>query len=40
MTQYHWKKSGRRGGYFGATGGTTATAKLARRERKQLGMKD
>jgi len=40
MTYYHWKKGGRRQGYLGAQGGTTATAKLRRSERKKLGMKD
>lgn len=40
MTFYHWKKTGRRRGYAGTIGGTTATAKLRRSERKKLGMKD
>jgi len=40
MTFYHWKKDGRRSGYFGTVGGTTATAKLRRSERKRVGMKD
>jgi len=40
MTRYHWERSGRRQGYYGAVGGTTATARLRRSERKKLGMKD
>ena len=40
MTQYHWKKGGRRQGYLGAQGSTTALAKLTRKERKSVGMKD
>lgn len=40
MTFYHWKKSGRRQGYFGAVGGTAATARLRRSERKRVGLKD
>ena len=40
MTKYHWEKSGRRAGYGGARGGTSALAKLSRRDRKKIGMKD
>ena len=40
MTRYHWEKSGRRRGYMGAKGGTTALAKLTRKERKAVGLPD
>jgi hypothetical protein len=40
MTRYHWERSGRRTSYGGATGSTTATAHLRRKERKAIGMKD
>jgi hypothetical protein len=40
MTYANWLTGGRRQGYLGAAGGTTATAKLRRKERKALGMKD
>ena len=40
MTFYNWKKSGRRSGYFGSFGGTQATAKLRRSERKRIGLPD
>lgn len=40
MTFYHWKKGGRRSGYFRSSGGTTTAARLRRSERKKLGMKD
>lgn len=40
MTFYHWKKSGRRRGYGGTKGGTRATARLRRSERKRVGLPD
>lgn len=40
MTFANWKTGGRRQSYLGATGGTTATARLRRKKRKALGMKD
>ena len=40
MTYANWKKYGRRRGYMGAVGGTMATARLRRSERKRIGMKD
>lgn len=40
MTRFHWEKSGRKQSYYGSAGGTSQVAKLARRERKKIGMKD
>jgi hypothetical protein len=40
MTKYHWGKSGRTSGYGTARGKTTDLAKLTRRERKKIGLKD
>jgi len=40
MTYYHWKKSGRRSGYFGTKGTTSQLSRLRRSERKRVGLPD
>jgi len=40
MTYYHWKKSGRRSGYFGVKGTTSQLSRLKRSERKRVGSPD
>jgi hypothetical protein len=40
MTYANWLTGGRRQSYFKTIGGTSAAAKLRRKERKDIGMKD
>jgi len=40
MTYYHWKQSGRQPTYYKGVSKTRPEAKLRRKQRKRLGMKD